>query len=138
MAAIVDHENQVAKYSNNTRKIYKKNQEESLLDTKNQIEKTCESLIRRSGLEDPVEEFDGDMKVPQNLPLLAKKTRRCPNCKKPLTTTFKNRTGEQKTELMYKDLKMIQCQRKPSIDGKVKIKCLRDMVINEDINCQAQ
>lgn len=87
--------------------------------------------MTRVSLDEDVEDFDGDIKVPQNLPLLAKKTRRCPNCKKPLTTTFKTRTGEQKTELMYKELKMIQCQRKPPVDGVAKIKCLRDMVIDE-------
>lgn len=37
VAAIVDHENQVAKFSSASRKPYKKNQEESLQDTKNQI-----------------------------------------------------------------------------------------------------
>lgn len=102
VAAIIEHENQVSKYSNPSRKTYKKNQEDSLLDTKNQIEKTCEALVKRCSLDDPMNDFDGDVKVPQNLPLLAKKTRRCPTCKKPLTTTFKTRTGEQKTELMFK------------------------------------
>lgn len=108
------------------------------MDTKTQIEKTCESLVKRTGLDDVSTDFNGDLKVPQNLPLLAKKTRRCPNCKKPLTTNFKTRTGEQKTELLYKDLKVLQCQRKPAVDGKVKIKCLRDLTLNEDDSCQAQ
>lgn len=60
-------------------------------------------LVKRNGLDDPCEQFDGELKLPQNLPLQAKKTRRCPTCKKPLTTAFKSsKTGEQKTQLMYK------------------------------------
>lgn len=37
ISTIIDYENQASKYASGPRKPYKKNQEESLLDTKNQI-----------------------------------------------------------------------------------------------------
>lgn len=141
MLAINDYEKQVAKYTatsssgtNNPvgKKTYKRSQEESLQDTKKQIERTCDNLVKRVGLEDVCEDYEGEMKVPQNLPLLAKKVRRCPECKKPLTTTFRNKSGEQKVELMFKDVKILQCQRLPAQDGKVFVKYLRDLSINDE------
>lgn len=38
---------------------------------------------------------------------------------------------------MYKELKLLQCQVKPAVDQKVKIKCLKDLVLEGDIECKA-
>lgn len=89
-------------------------------------------------MDDAPEEYDGEIRMPQNLPLQAKKTRRCPTCKKPLTTSFKSRTGEYKIELMYKELRVLQCQIIPPVDNKVKIKCLKDLVLENEDECKAQ
>ncbi len=35
---------------------------------------------------------------------------------------------------MFKDVKMIQCQRLPAVDGKVSVKFLRDMILDENTN----
>jgi hypothetical protein len=66
--AINDYEKQVAKYTatsssgtNNpvSKKTYKRSQEESLQDTKKQIERTCDNLVKRVGLEDVCEDYEG-------------------------------------------------------------------------------
>lgn len=53
ISTIIDYENQTSRYTSGSRRPYKKNQEDSLMDTKNQIEKACEVLIKRVGLDDP-------------------------------------------------------------------------------------
>lgn len=37
---------------------------------------------------------------------------------------------------MFKDVKMIQCQRLPPVNGEVSLKFLRDMILDEDIACK--
>ena len=37
---------------------------------------------------------------------------------------------------MYKEVRMIQCQRLPAIEGKVKLKILRNNLILNDETCQ--
>ena len=91
------------------------------------------SLIKHVGLEEDEEEYTGtEQKYPQALPLLTKKTRRCPECSKPMTNIYRPLvSGEPSVELMHKDLKVIQCQRLPPVDGKVKIKFLKNCIFNE-------
>lgn len=46
---------------------------------------------------------------------------------KPVTNIYKTVVATEPTiELMHKDLKVIQCQRLPAIDGKVKVKFLKN------------
>jgi hypothetical protein len=40
-------------------------------------------------------------------------------------------SGEPNIELMHKELKVIQCQRLPAVEGKVRIKFLKNCVMGE-------
>ena len=40
-------------------------------------------------------------------------------------------SGEPSVELMNKELKIIQCQRLPAVEGKVKIKFLKSCLMEE-------
>jgi hypothetical protein len=81
----------------------KKIPEKSLKDIVSQGEKNSEQLIKRVGLNDQSQEFDYQEQYPENLPLLAKKIRKCPFCKKPLTTLYRtNKPIDQKSDLVHK------------------------------------
>jgi hypothetical protein len=58
-------------------------------------------------------------------------TRKCPTCKKPLTSIYKSKY-DQRTDLIFKDLRFLKCQIKPPVNERVKIKCLKDLTITEE------
>jgi hypothetical protein len=65
---------------------------------------------------------------------LSKKTRRCPDCTKPLTNIYRPVvSNEPAVELMHKELKVIQAQRLAPVDGKVRIKFLKACLLNEKV-----
>lgn len=129
-------ENQSYKYTHNKRPSIRSSLEESSVKDKQQLKKINEVLdtvVKHVGLDDDNEEYTAvEQKYPQALPLLTKKTRRCPECSKPVTNIYRPLvSGEPSVELMHKDLKVLQCQRLPAIDGKVKLKFLKNCVFQE-------
>jgi hypothetical protein len=89
----VEMENQSFKYTHNKRPSIRSSMEESNLRDRQQLKKINEgidNLIKHTSLDDEPEDFLGtESKYPQALPLLTKKTRRCPECAKPLTNIYR-------------------------------------------------
>jgi hypothetical protein len=75
-------ENQSYKYTHNKRPSIRSSLEESSVKDKQQLKKINEVLdtvVKHVGLDDDNEEYTAvEQKYPQALPLLTKKTRRCP------------------------------------------------------------
>jgi hypothetical protein len=116
----IEMENQAYKYTYNKRPAIRSSLEESSIKDKQQLRKINEALdnlVKHVGLEEESEEYTGnEQKYPQALPLLTKKTRRCPECSKPITNIYKPLvSGEPSVELMNKELKIVQCQRLPAV-----------------------
>lgn len=86
-------ENQSYKYTHNKRPSIRSSLEESSAKDKQQLRKineAIETLVKHVGLEEDNEEYTGsEQKYPQALPLLTKKTRKCPECMKPVTNIYK-------------------------------------------------
>jgi uncharacterized protein with PIN domain len=86
-------ENQSLKYTHNKRPSIRSSMEESHLKDKQQLKKInegIENIIKHTSLDEDSEEYVGnESKYPQALPLITKKTRRCPECSKPLTNIYR-------------------------------------------------
>ena len=141
----VELENQTYKIFNNTKKsVLNFVEDDSILKQKAEKgDKNPDTIIKRTSLDEPSDEFHVEFKYPQGLPLIARKIRKCPDCKKPLTTVYRGRPeennrnpaeqrtrhGEQKIELMHKDIKILLCQYITLTSNKAKVKLLKDATI---------
>ena len=73
-----------------------------------------EEPLKTSGLlDDSVEEERKDKPMPKGLPLVSRKTRRCFDCNKLLTKSFRTFRNEHKVELGHSEPKVLQCQKCP-------------------------
>lgn len=87
-------ENQSSKFFASSKKPSKLTNEESTSKQQAQRNDKFDS-IKRTSLQEPFEDYHVEIKYPQGLPLIAKKIRKCPDCKKPLTAVYRTRVDDK-------------------------------------------
>ena len=132
----IDMEHQFMRYTHTRRPSMRASIEDSGDRDKKQLKKLnegLESMVKHTSLEEDSEEYtNNEHKYPHALPLLTKKVRRCPECNKHLTNIYRAVVSNEPTlEVMHKELKVIQCQRLPGVEGKVKVKFLKNCQVGD-------